>query len=120
MKTLRSICLLLTGVSLLFVLTCGMSLHVMRIGESSVQYRQSSLPNIVTQLSDESDVATIRGLCLPLVRAYNAQTNLNAEQSDFWRYGLITALGWAILCAIIFGWVFAVLRNSEQPAPAPA
>jgi len=120
MKTLRPICLLLSGISLLLVLACGMALYVMQIGESSVQYRQSSPPNIVAQMSEASDVATIRGICLPLVRAYSAQSNTNIEQLSLWRNGLLTALCWAVLCAIMFSWIFAALYQTEQPEPAPA
>jgi hypothetical protein len=120
MKALRPICLLLAGLSLLFVVACGMTLYAMSIGESSVQFRQSSPQDVMTRVSEARDVATVRNLCLPLAQIYNSQSNLVRELSNLWRSGLMTVLCWAVLSAFMFAWVFAVLRNSEQPAPAPA
>ena len=116
MKALRPVCLLLAGISLLIVLASGMTLYAMRIGESSVQFQQASPQDVMTRVSEARDVATVRDLCLPLVQVYNSQSNMNRELSGLWRNGLMTVLCWSVLCAIIFAWVFAVLRNAEQSA----
>ncbi len=120
MKTLRAICLLLAGISLLVVMTCGMTLYAMRIGEPSVQYWQSSSQDVVTRVSEARDVATVRNFCLPLAQVYNSQTNMIRELSGLWRGGLMAVLCWAALTAIMFSWVFAVLYNTGQKTPAPA
>lgn len=96
-----------------------MALYAMHVGTPSVQYRQAPAPEIATQMSEARDAATVRDLCLPLVQVYSSQTSMVRELSDLWRNGLLTALCWAVLCAIMFSWVFAVLHDTEQPAPVP-
>lgn len=118
MKTLRPICLLLAGISLLVVMTCGMALYAMRIGEPAVQFRQSQ--DVMTRVSEARDLATVRTFCLPLAQVYNSQTNMIRELSGLWRSGLTVVLCWAVLSAIMFSWVFAVLHGTERQTPAPA
>ena len=119
MKTLRPICLLLAGISLLVVLACGMTLYAMYVGEPSVQYRPSSPQVVITRLSEARDVATARDLCLPLIQVYDSQINTIRELSGLRRFGLVAVLCWAVLSALMFAWIFAVLRNMDIP-PAPA
>lgn len=119
-KILRPICLLLAGISLLIVMACGMTLYAMRIGEPSVQYWQSSSQDVVTRVSEARNVATVRNLCLPFAQVYNSQSNMVRELTSLWRVGLMAVLCWAVLSAIMFSWVFAVLHNMEQQTPVPA
>lgn len=117
MKTLRPICLLLAGISLLVILASGMTLYAMCIGEPPVQYRQSSSQNVLMRVSEARDVAAIRELCLPLARVYTSQSDMVRELSGLWRGGLVAVLCWATLSAIMFLWVFAVLYKTEQRPP---
>src|SRR4051812_27681813 len=111
MNTLRPICLVLAGVSLLVTMACGMGLYIMEIGRSSDQFQQSS-QDLTKQLTDAPDVAAIRGLCLPLARAFNAQASAVRDGASVWRNSLLAGLCWAALSAVMFAWVFAVLRSA--------
>ena len=117
MNTLRPICLVLAGVSLLVTMACGMGLYIMEIGRSSDQFHQSS-QNLTKQLTDAPDVAAIRSLCLPLARAFNAQSSALRDDASVWRNSLLVGLCWAVLSAIMFAWVFAVLRSAGLETPA--
>ena len=116
MNTLRPVCLLLAGFSLLVVLACGMTLYALQIGEPSVQFRQVSSQEFAKSISEARDASAVRDICLPLAHAYNAQSSMVQELSSFRCIGLMAALCWGALSAIVFAWVFAVLRNAERVA----
>lgn len=120
MKTLRPICLLLAGVSLLFGLASGMILYATHVGEPTVQYRQAAPQDVSKRMSEAPDIATVRNLCLPLVQVYNSQSNTVRELAGLWHNSLMAALGWAALSAVMFLWVFGVLYKTDEQTHVPA
>ena len=100
MSALRSVSLLLAGISLLFVVAAGTMLYAMQVEEPTLRFQPAGL-----------SIANNRDSCVQYVRLYSVEAFTNRERATLWHAGVKGILAWGLILVLAFAWVYRIARK---------